>query len=211
MTIHAIFPTPIYEHVGTVEETFLVQHEIKNFLPKITTTDEFNNPPGWDDGVKTNIKLRYNTIVDFQMKNLENYIESHVKKYIQSVGAWEPMPNKLAHSWINFVETGARQDWHQHQDAVIAGTYYYQTSEDDGDIVFRTPNQFVELELFPLGSTVDKFYNIKPKVGKIVLFPGWLAHSVRKNTQDNTRISISFNYMRDNFAARTETNHKNNK
>jgi len=85
---------------------------------------------------------------------------------------------------------------------MISGTYYYQTSGDDGDIVFRTPNPFVELELFPLGGTVDKLYNIKPKVGKIVLFPGWLSHKVESNITDNDRISISFNYLRDNFAAR---------
>jgi uncharacterized protein (TIGR02466 family) len=113
------------------------------------------------------------------------------------------MPNRLGHSWINIIDNSARQDWHQHQDATISGTYYYQTSGTDGDISFRTPNPFVELELFPLGSTVNKFYNIQPKVGKIVLFPGWLEHRVNSNPTGNTRISISFNYLRDNFKTNT--------
>lgn len=204
MTVHYLFHTPVYEYSAKTEETFLVQHEIKNTLPKITSVDEFKNPDGWNDGVQTNIKSRYNTIGDFEMQHLEKFIDIHVQKYIALVGAWTPVPVKLAHSWINFVEKGSSQDWHQHQDAVISGTYYYQTSGNDGDIVFRTPNQFVELELFPLGSTVDKFYNVKPKVGKLVLFPGWLAHSVETNTDDNTRISISFNYLRDNFAVKNQ-------
>ena len=199
MSIHSLFSTPIYEHQGNVEEIFLVQHEIKSLLPHILNTDTFENPAGWNDGVRTNIKSRYNTIADFQMKNLAAYIETHVKKYVQMINAWEPKPNKLGHSWINFVDTGLGQDWHQHQDATISGTYYYQTSGNDGDISFRTPNQFIELELFPIGNTVNKVYNITPKVGKIVLFPGWLSHRVEPNTCDDTRISISFNYLRDNF------------
>lgn len=201
--IHNLFSTPVYEYQGKFEEIFLIQDEIKTVLPNILSVDNFVNPNGWNDGVKTNIKSRYNSIKDFQMKNLENYIELHVKNYIKTVGAWEPMPYRLAHSWINIVDNQGFQNWHQHSDASISGVYYYQTSEDDGDISFRTPNAFVELELFPLGTTTEKFYNIKPKTGKLLLFPGWLSHSVVKNTTDNTRISISFNYLRDNFSIKT--------
>lgn len=200
--MHNIFATPIYEHQGSIEETFLVQHEIKVALPTILSTDTFENPPGWNDGVRTNIKSRFNTIGDFRLNNLAAYIETHVQNYIKMIDAWEPMPTKLAHSWINLINTDDNQDWHQHQDAMISGTYYYQTSENDGDIVFRTPNPFVELELFPSGSTVDKFYSVKPKVGKLVLFPGWLTHKVAVNTENSERISISFNYLRDNFVAK---------
>jgi uncharacterized protein (TIGR02466 family) len=203
MTIHSLFSTPIYEYQGTIEETFLVQHELKSKLPHILKIDLFENPAGWNDGVKTNIKARHNTIHDFQLVNLSKYIENHVRNYVQQIGAWEPMPNRLGHSWINIIDTNTWQDWHQHQDATISGTYYYQTSSTDGDISFRTPNQFVELELFPLGSAVNKFYNIQPKVGKIVLFPGWLEHSVGRNPTSDTRISISFNYLRDNFKTNT--------
>jgi uncharacterized protein (TIGR02466 family) len=200
--IHNLFSTPVYEYQGTIDDTFLVQNEIKSILPVILNTDTFENPAGWNDGVKTNIKARFNTIEDFQMKHLAAYIETHVRNYVKAIDAWEPMPTKLAHSWINVIDKGDNQDWHQHQDAMISGTYYYQTSKDDGDIIFRTPSQFVELEIFPLGGTVNKFYNIKPKVGKIVLFPGWLTHKVESNPEDSTRISVSFNYLRDNFAAK---------
>ena len=201
--IKQIFSTPIYEYDGTIDEIFLVQNEIKNTLPRIQQTDTFENPTGWNDGVQTNIKSRYNTIEDFQMNNLSAYIEKHVRNYVKMTGALEPKPNKLAHSWINLVSKDQRQDWHQHQDATISGTYYYQTSGIDGGIVFRTPNQFVELELFSIGSMVGKQHVIQPKNGKIILFPGWLSHRVELNTTDHTRISISFNYLRDNFKTKT--------
>lgn len=202
MSIYSLFSTPVYEYQGSIEETFLIQNEIKNILPKIIQTDNFVNPEGWNDGVKTNIKSRHNTIEDFKMKNLETFIETHIQNYAKLIEAWEPMPNRLGHSWINFVDQDDGQDWHQHQDATISGVYYYQTSGNDGDIVFRTPNQFVELELFPLGNSINKFHSIQPKAGKIILFPGWLSHKVEKNTTNSRRISISFNYLRDNFATK---------
>ncbi len=202
--IHGLFSTPVYEYQGTIDDIFLVQKEIKTILPTILDTDIFENPPGWNDGVKTNIKARFNTIEDFQMKNLAAYIETHIRNYVKIIDAWEPMPTRLAHSWINIINKNEDQDWHQHQDSMISGTYYYQTSGDDGDIVFKTPNLFVDLELFPLGKTVEKFYNIKPKMGKIVLFPGWLEHKVEPNVTDNERISISFNYLRDNFSTKNQ-------
>lgn len=198
--IHSLFQTPVYEYQASIQETFLVQNELKNVLPTIINTDHFENPVGWNDGVQTNIKARYNSIEDFNLKNLKNFVDAHVRNYIGQIGAWEPMPTKLCHSWINIVNQGQRQDWHQHQDSVISGTYYFQSNEQDGDLVFKTPVSYVDLELFPLGSTVDKFFRVSPKVGKIVLFPGWLSHCVEENTTTHSRISISFNYLRDNFA-----------
>lgn len=199
MIIHNIFSVPIYEHESNFDEIFLIQNEIKNKLPEILETDKFENPPLWNDGVKTNIKARYNSIADFELKNLQNFIDKHVNNYIKLSDCWIPVPIKLTHSWINFTNKDEGQDWHQHQDATISGCYYYQTSETDGDIIFETPNPFVKLEIFPYGQTVQKYENKKPKVGKIILFPSWLNHKVEKNTTNESRISIAFNYYRDHW------------
>ena len=34
---------------------------------------------------------------------------------------------------------------------------------------------------------------IKPKVGKLLLFPSWLEHGVHINHTDHERMSVSFN------------------
>lgn len=199
MKVTHLFSTPVYEHDGTIDEIFLVQDEIKKTLPFILETDTFENPVGWNDGVLTNIKQRHNTIKDFKLVHLERYIEKHVRSYIKSIGAWEPVPVKLIHSWINMTSYGQRQDWHQHQDSSITGTYYFQTNSEDGNFTFETPNPYIQLEIFPYGDVVKKYVPIEPKVGKIILFPGWINHRVEVNNTDSTRISISFNYLRDHF------------
>jgi uncharacterized protein (TIGR02466 family) len=196
--IDQVFSVPIYHHTPKYNEIFLVQDEIKSALPTILNTDVFENPDGWEDGVKTNIKQRFNTIDYYKLINLKNYIDRHVNTYIKSIQASEHKSIFLSHSWVNITENGDFQDFHQHQDSVISGVYYYQTTADDGDIVFKTPNPFVAQELFPLGNTVHKYVAYKPAVGKIVIFPGWLDHKVEKNTKTTSRISIAFNYLYDN-------------
>lgn len=196
--IDQVFSLPIYHHTPKRDEIFLVQHEIKTNLEKIFNTDIFENPDGWNDGVKTNIKQRYNSIDFYNLSNLKQYIDKHVQQYIKSTKASDHKKIFLSHSWFNVTENNDYQDFHQHQDSVISGVYYYQTTGNDGDIVFRTPNPFVTLELFPLGDHFHKYVAYKPAVGKIVIFPGWLDHKVEKNTEDTKRISIAFNYLYDN-------------
>ena len=35
----------------------------------------------------------------------------------------------------------------------------------------------------------------KPKAGTVVMFPAWLWHEVRPNESNDTRISVSFNFI----------------
>jgi uncharacterized protein (TIGR02466 family) len=197
MPVVSLFPTLIYEHQGTMQEIFLVQDEIRKKLPIIEQTDIFNNPPGWEDGVQTNIKSRTNSIKDFELTHLKKYIETHVKKYIDQTQSWHPVPIALRHSWINKTGRDQGQEWHQHSDAFISGTYYYQTTGNDGNFSLMNAIPWMQQELFPFGNIAEKYYDIKPAVGKLLLFPGWLQHSVKRNKTDDFRISISFNLLRD--------------
>lgn len=199
MKLYSLFPTLVYEHQGTPSEIFLVQDEIKKLLPIIEEQDKFITPDGWTGGVKTNIKSRFDTITDFKMTNLRNYIEKHVKKYIDLSQAWHPVKIGIRHSWINKTGRGEGQEWHQHQDAHIAGTYYYQTTGKDGNFSVMNPTPQMQQELFPFGNIAQKHIEFTPAVGKILLFPGWLSHCVEDNHTDDTRISISFNLLRDNW------------
>jgi hypothetical protein len=197
MRINNHFAVPVYEHQGLSGEIFLIQSDIKNKWNTILQ-DKFENPPDWRDGVKTNIKYRYNSIPDFELLHLKNFIDLHVANYIKLTDFNQPRPVFMAHSWCNITEKGDGQNWHQHQDSVISGVYYYDTLGIDGDIIFESPNQFYNLEVFPAGPGVEMTISYKPRIGKILLFPGWLKHKVEVNTTDSQRISFSFNYLYDN-------------
>lgn len=40
----------------------------------------------------------------------------------------------------------------------------------------------------------QRFVELKPQEGHVVLFESWMRHEVPKNQSDGERISISFNY-----------------
>lgn len=199
MKIHSLFPTPVYEHQGTQSEIFLIQDEIRKKLPIILETDTFSNPKGWNDGVMTNIAVRHNSIKDFELTHLKKYIELHVKNYLKLIQSAHPVPIALRHSWFNMTSKGQKQDWHQHQDSFISGCYYFQTTGNDGKFSIMNPCPWMQQEVFPMGGVSEKYAEITPAVGKILLFPGWLQHCVEENTTDDTRISISWNFYRDYF------------
>lgn len=204
-----LFPTPVYIHKGNFNETFLIQKEINDAWKSIEQ-DKFEKPLSWEQDVQTNINYRWNSIEDFGLKNLYNYIDKHVKLYWQSVMPLEQKEIFMAHSWFNITEKDQGQEWHAHTDAIISGTYYYKTTGKEGRIGFQNPVPFTKNNLFPCGGRSLAKQHIDVNEGMIVLFPGWLDHQVEVNTTNNDRITIAFNYQTINTVKQGLINEKAN-
>jgi len=74
--------------------------------------------------------------------------------------------------------------------------YYVKTDGSDGNLYFPNPmkamaNSYCFRHFYP------EWAQVKPKVGTLVLFPGWLEHGVLSNCTDNERVSVSFNLLVD--------------
>ena len=68
---------------------------------------------------------------------------------------------------------------HRHADYPLSWVYYVKIPEKAGDLVF---------------SFFDKFaIPITPEECVLLLFPGWMHHSVSKNKSDKIRISVAGN------------------
>jgi Putative 2OG-Fe(II) oxygenase len=68
---------------------------------------------------------------------------------------------------------------HHHGESPFAWTYYVQIPPGAGSITF---------------SFLDRFrYSIPPEDGTLIIFPGWMNHSVSKNIGDEIRISVAGN------------------
>lgn len=93
-------------------------------------------------------------------------------------------------SWITSNDKGEYPPFHNHLNADISGVYYYQTNGEDGNIFFVTPTLAMTNSVF--SKLADNFH-VKPEVGKLLLFPGWLQHGVATNTSNNNRKSLAFN------------------
>lgn len=100
-------------------------------------------------------------------------------------------------SWINIFEKNENEIRHYHHGAIVSGCYYVQAVKSSGDFVIPDPIEIRRCWAFhnkiddknPINSEVS----YEPESGKIILFPSWMPHYVKRNHSEVLRISIAFN------------------
>lgn len=111
-----------------------------------------------------------------------------------------------ANMWGNINRSGHGNEFHAHPGSFWSGVYYV----DDGGIA-DAPSLGGELEFMDPrgpgaamyapqlafavagGRSVGANETVRPKGGRMVMFPAWMLHQVRPYRGDATRISIAFN------------------
>jgi uncharacterized protein (TIGR02466 family) len=179
------FPTPIYssEFVGAEDLFDSIQTEIRDILPKYENRLNYS----WGDKVLTSVFITKNFLDD--TPKLKQYIESHIKCFICEINNQYSI--KFIKSWVNYIAPGGYQNYHNHLlEPDLSGVYYYKTNQHDGDIMFKTDSGGLNHSKIFGNSTIIKQ---TPKIGKLILFPSFLEHSVELNKSMSDRISISFN------------------
>ena len=105
----------------------------------------------------------------------------------------------LEYAWININQKHHLNQTHSHGNSVLSGVYYIKTPEGCGNINFWHPA--VDLMARDWDFNFQSNFNIynsskwwvPAKEGMLYIFPSWLKHYVEPNTNDEERISISFN------------------
>lgn len=182
--IENLFPTPIYSCFLENKDT--VQSEINNALITIQYDDSVNYYQWGKTFETTNVDA--DIIHEKQMTGLEQAIDQHLMQYCNEIGFQKREYKRK--SWIVKNSTGGHTHIHTHGEYDIAGCYYFQTTGDDGDIFFETPVSTAVSSL--CYQKLAKRHEHKPVEGKLLLFPGWLAHGVKTNTVNSDRISLAF-------------------
>jgi len=100
-------------------------------------------------------------------------------------------------SWVNINYPYAYNQPHIHGgDVLLSCVYYAKVPENSGEFYFQQPKILSDIISDKL---IDKhpFFAVKrginPKVGDLMVFPGWVEHGVEQNFSDEDRISYAFN------------------
>jgi uncharacterized protein (TIGR02466 family) len=110
-----------------------------------------------------------------------------------------------ANMWANINRSGHGNEFHSHPGSFWSGVYYVDDGGIDAD-----PSLGGELELMDprgpgpamyaphlafgkLGLSVGANETVRPKSGRLVMFPSWVLHQVRPYGGNAQRISIAFN------------------
>ena len=104
------------------------------------------------------------------------------------------------YAWANINRAHCYRDVHTHPYSHWSGVYYvnvgdYSADADPqaGQIIFEDPRGAIGMFPHPGSTGFGASVPVKPTEGTLLVFPSWLAHSVRPFETGPDRLSISFN------------------
>lgn len=100
--------------------------------------------------------------------------------------------------WGNVNPPGGRNSPHTHPNNYLSGVYYVSLPGGASNLVLHDPRAQAHVMMPPVATFSPYTGNTSTlgvKEGRMVLFPGWLTHSVPVNASSDDRVSIAFNLM----------------
>ena len=185
------FPTIIYiKDVPNANElnSYLEKHIVE--WSKKDSGVSKTNVNGWHSQTDMNHKKEYEPLIQelFTMQN-----EIIQEEYLDI----EP---KLGNMWANINPPGGYNQSHLHPNSLFSGAYYVKASPNSGRLALMDPRPGVQQNMptrkpgkLPRELWRDAYYD--PVPGRIIMFPAWMWHKVEINKSNDTRISVSFNFI----------------
>ena len=106
--------------------------------------------------------------------------------------------------WANINPPGGSNNPHLHPNSLFSGVYYVKSQPESGRLKIYDPRSTSQM-VMPIkkpgnpGRDMWRDATLDPVMGRIIMFPSWLWHSVEENQSDDIRISVSFNFIQDGF------------
>jgi uncharacterized protein (TIGR02466 family) len=96
--------------------------------------------------------------------------------------------------WANVTPKDGYIDSHLHGNMPFTGVLYIDASSEQGNLFIENPMEMVLMNQpigpdikYPLGE------EITVKSGDLIMFPGYIRHSVKPNLSDRPRLILAFN------------------
>ena len=118
-----------------------------------------------------------------------------VKPYFPSFHPYNP---QLIDGWGHRTKPGENLLLHAHPHVILVATYYAKVPKDSGDLLLVDPRgtinwDWVSDSKHPRTLNGVVYKRIEPTPGKLVIFPGYLAHMVDTNHSKEDRVSVAAN------------------
>ena len=114
----------------------------------------------------------------------------------------KPLQMEVTGAWANVNPSGSPHSPHVHPNNFLSGVYYVKSAPGSDAIAFHDPRERAAMivpEFTKITSNNSLDINVQAPVGRLVVFPAWLKHSVPHNQSKEERVSISMNFMFSDF------------
>ena len=185
------FPTPIYikDIPNVVQLNQYLEQKILQWSQQDKGVSK-TNAGGWHSTTDMNLKEEYNVLT----KELFAMQEEIFKKEFLTQ---KPV---LGNMWANINYPGNFNRPHLHPNALFSGVYWIKAPVNSGNLMLYDPRPGVHTTMpnrkeGRLPPELWREVHYQPRAGTIVMFPAWMWHEVRSNKSNDTRISVSFNFL----------------
>ncbi len=123
------------------------------------------------------------------------WILEQAKKLIDSVGGGPTMEflPRVLNCWASVYQNGDNHDVHIHPASLLSCVYCVSTNQNGGTLVLHDPRPNINYSHFECGLWSSNARMIDLQPGQLIIFPGWLPHSVTPTRGEGNRITISAN------------------
>tara|TARA_X000001388_G_C2186349_1_gene105691 strand:- start:240 stop:821 length:582 start_codon:yes stop_codon:yes gene_type:complete len=186
------FPTIIYAEDFKLDTNQLAENIIQwsKEDPGVAKT----NRNAWHSTTDMQDKPEYKPLIDELFKMAHQVFE---EEFLTKSAV-------LGNMWANINPPGGYNQPHVHPNAVFSGVYYVKAPPNSGRLVCQDPRPGIQTcmpdrkkEQVPKHLWRD--VRIEPKENRAIMFNSWLWHSVEPNMSNETRISVSYNFIQKGF------------
>ena len=125
-----VFPIPVY--VTKSNSDLTSKEEIENIIQ-----EGIHKSAG-------NSKTNNSYIFDKNLKELKQFCEQHLKKYVEEIiNPKEELDFYITQSWLNINKPGEFHHEHSHSNSIISGVFYISNIEND-KITLMDPNSKIK-------------------------------------------------------------------
>lgn len=132
-----------------------------------------------------------------ELGKLEKIVALAVQQYSELSGiGLRPIIDEF---WVQDYRNGGYMVPHTHPVALFSAVYYPRASQNCSKIRLNRYNEsvlsFVNAKFRPItGAATKQWHEIAPAPGMLVIFPGWMSHSVEGVKEGEERTVVAFNY-----------------
>ena len=190
MSTQPWFATPVY--VSDVHENEASYNAIQEELLTCCNNEKFSQVPGWapDSHELNEDPFNNNVIKDCPI--FLDFLHANIMSYLDDIRCQFPREYVITSSWFTKTLHNKYAHLHDHGSCDLSGVYYLKTNGEDGNLLFRDPNNaYATNYIYQVVTSNDSTLPLEQ--GLIALWPGMIQHRTQSNSTQNERISLSFN------------------
>jgi len=189
-----IFPTIIYR--GYYNKVDNLHDNLFAKLDTVFTKTENNNNVFMKQGTLCSYHSEPDLHIQYpdETKEVVDFVEECSEQYWQKCGYHSELEPFVFQMWANKTPKGGYIDSHLHGNMPFTAVLYVDASPAQGNLVLENP---LEMVLMTQPISPDIKYPIETEIsvknGDLIIFPGYLRHSVKPNEIEKPRLILAFN------------------